>query len=92
MANIVITSTTNTIKFAHGTYSTSTGIVSELIRKDKIAYIREDTLDLHLGVLGGREIELSHNGASNSFIVDSVDGVAPASLADLYTKISALIA
>ena len=39
----------------------------------------------------GTEWPLNYSVQSKGFIVDSVDTVAPSSLADLYTKLSAMI-
>lgn len=92
MANTVVTSTTNAVKvvfnddpnkgqYSKGTYSKS-AIETVYLNGNHVEVICADT----------RRWVLSHTTNSiKALIIDSVDGVAPTSLSDLYDKISALI-
>ena len=97
MANLVVTSTTNTIKvdfndqpffdrrdgitFTKGTWAKS-DLANIKRTADMVIVLEKDAF----------EWRLSDAGTSGTFTVDSVDGVAPTSLDDLYTKLIALIA
>ena len=97
MADLVITSTANSIKvvfndspfydkrdgmtFTKGTWAKSDIGSIELSSAEVVVRERDDF-----------EWRVSHDGAGATFKVDSVDGVAPTSLDDLYTKLIALIA
>lgn len=93
MANIVITSTTNSIKVVFNTYASVTIPEKEAWHKPTThfklmfgnAYVKatEDNES---------DYDLSWNGSTGTLQVDSVDGVAPTSNSDLYDKLIALIA
>lgn len=97
MAFLVLTSTTNSISvvfnetpfydkrdglvFAKGTWAKSNIGSIELSGSEIVVRERDDF-----------EWRVSHDGSGNTFKIDTVDGVAPSSLDDLYTKLAALIA
>ena len=92
MANIVVTSDSNTIKVDFGDYYPTYYPVS-------IAYYNRNGVEkvelysdgLKVHILGGaKDWELSYDG-SFGFQVDTVDTVAPTSNSDLCDKIAALI-
>ena len=93
MANLVITSTTKTIKVDFGTLS-STGFlpVKGVWMKDYvIRFSLEHNNDfVKAQTVGEPEWQLSFDGV-NGLQVDSVDGVVPTSNSDLYNKLDALI-
>ena len=99
MANLVITSTANSIKVVFNdqpffdkrdgmTFSKGTWAKSE------IADIKLNTDDSMVVVQEKDDFEwkVSDSGTSGTLTVDSVDGATPSSLDDLYTKLIALIA
>lgn len=93
MANTVVTSTTNAIKVAFnddpnkGLYSKATYAKSDV----EYIYLNGDHVEV-IAADSHRWI-LSHdvNNTIKALTIDTVDGVAPLSLSDLYDKISALI-
>lgn len=92
MANIVVTSTTNAIKTDMGAYyPTNIHFSKGTWKKDAITSMHLEANVIEIIVRGDDVWRVSLDGAGNSFIVDSVNGVAPSSLSDLYTKLSALI-
>ena len=91
MANITIVTTTNSIKVDFGTYSTSLAISKGAWNKDEIASVTLNDTHVYVQMKEGTEWPLNYSVQSKGFIVDSVDTVAPSSLADLYTKLSAMI-
>lgn len=99
MANIVMTSTTNTIKCDNGVYSGLNGALGIIqkkatFRKDDIFRISLDPSELYVEVQFKSKVNyfiLSYNGAAGTLQVDSIDGVAPTSNDDLYNKLIALL-
>lgn len=92
MANIVITSTTNTIKVDFGTYS------SVLDGQEAGCYQKAD-IDIYrfsdrvrCVVKGEKEWSVVYAALTGCFIIDSIDGASPSSNSDLYTKLIALTA
>lgn len=98
MANLVVTSSTNSISVAFndqpffdsrtgGTYSKGTWM------KSYISSIKLINGGAYVNVLenDGFEWMVSQNGASGTFTVDSVNAVAPTSNSDLYDKLIAII-
>lgn len=100
MANLVITSTTNTIKSDNGIYAGIPGpfgIIQKKItfRKDEIGRIALAPADAYVLINFkniGIELLLVYTPTSGALAVDTVDGVAPNSNSDLYEKLIALIA
>lgn len=93
MANLIVTSTTNTIAVDFGVYSTPVGISKGTWSKDKIIKIILADSDEYV------EIDVANSGiwnlvfeaSGNNMIVDTVAGGSPSSNADLYAKLIALI-
>lgn len=97
MANIVITTGTNTIKVDFGVYGNTDappfGIVPE-----KKCYQKADA---NFAVINAKvyammdrysfDIPVSWDGAAGTYQIDSIDGVAPVSDSDLYTKLIAML-
>jgi len=94
MANTVITSTTNSVKVVFNDDSTKVGIDKGTWRKEAIADFKLHTDHVSAETNGGVGRWIMDDGANSldALIVDSVDGVAPTSLSDLYDKLIALIA
>lgn len=92
MANIIITSTTNSIKVDFGVYATQLEMIKATWQKrDLMSFVlRPD------GIL----VDISHqvdwlvsfDGSVGTLQIDSIDAVAPISNSDLYDKLTALIA
>ena len=93
MANLVITSTADNIKVDFGAYYPTYYPVS-------VAYYNENSIEkvelysnmvkVHMLGVNGQDWELTYDG-SFGFQIDTVNGVAPTSNADLCDKIGALI-
>lgn len=91
MANIVITSTTNSIKFVFNVEANQWS--KECWHKASAHFYLEDgNAFVEAREDNGTSIALSFDGAGNTKQVDSIDGVAPTSNSDLYDKLIALIA
>lgn len=95
MANVVITSTTNSIKVDLGVYGAVPAVdySNVTIRKDKIIDIKLKNSGsfVEAVVQDDGKWTISFNPVGNALVVDTVDGVAPTSNSDLYTKLIALI-
>jgi hypothetical protein len=98
MANIVITTTAKSIIVDFGIYATSNsvdGTKASYKRDDlSIPYIAKDGTHVIVKMkdfITTNNWKLSHNHVDNDcFVVDSIDGVAPTSVEDLFLKINAL--
>jgi hypothetical protein len=84
--NLTITSTTNSIRV-----DVTGGDPFGVWRKDKIiaftykgSYIEVKTQD--------QSFEIAHTATVGCFTVDTVNGAAPSSLTDLFSKLAALVA
>lgn len=93
MANVVITSTTNTILFVFNTYANDIHPEKACWHKSSAHFsLTNNDVFVKATEDNGQDLDLTFDGANGSMQVDSVDGVAPTSNADLYTKLTALIA
>ena len=93
MANIVITSSTNSIKVDFGIYSTSLGLSKAVWRKEDVHFnLKHSNEFVEALVYNTNSFAVSFDGSSNTLQIDSIDAVAPTSNSDLYTKLIALIA
>jgi hypothetical protein len=100
MANIVIVSTTNTIKIDNGIYAGLEGALGVIQKKAtfrksdvrRIALSPSDASVVVFLIEHGLSFITSFNGSAGTLQVDLVDGVAPTSNSDLYDKLTALIA
>lgn len=93
MANLVVVSTTNSVKFDANDYATAFGWSKRTRLKSSLV-----TITLHpnfVEYLVDENTKFYIHYTTNSYgalIVDSIDGVAPTSLDDLYTKMIAIVA
>jgi|SaaInlV_150m_DNA_2_1039686.scaffolds.fasta_scaffold00993_11 hypothetical protein len=94
MANVVITSTANSIKVDLGVYSSALGYDKVTIRKDKLIDIKLKNGDTFVEavVLQDGKWTVSYNTVANALVVDTIDTEAPTDNSDLYDKLIALIA
>lgn len=92
MANIVITTTTNSVKVDFGVYASDLSISEGTWNKDEVGSITLNDNHVYMQMKGGVEWALNYDIQSKGFIVDSIDGTAPTNLADLYAKLIAMIA
>lgn len=90
MANLVVTSTTNSILVDFGAFPIGT-MTKGVWRKNSIDSFCLTSDRIIIFTLEG-SFEVCQASTTGALIIDSVDGAAPSSLADLYTKLSALIA
>lgn len=94
MANTVITSTTNLIKFVFDEDISIRGYPKAAYKKSQVFEIELHANYVSLIFINGTgSFEVTNSTNTSKFLkIDSVDGVAPSSLSDLYDKIEALIA
>lgn len=95
MANVVITSTTNSIKVDFGVYVGGEIPKKRTYNKNKsVFYISLEESDSMVTVIseGSPQWNLAYTSTTGCFIIDSINGVAPTSNSDLYDKLIALIA
>lgn len=90
--NVKVTSTTNTISVDFGDYyGAKIQFSKATYRKDHIESIKLDSF-VQINVDGENTWTVSNTASEGILVIDSVDGVAPTSLEDLYNKLIALIA
>lgn len=95
MANIVVTSTTNSIEVDFGAYAGGDIPKKRTYSKSKtIFYMTLEPSDAKVTVLseGSPVWQLAYTATTGCFIVDSINGASPSSNSDLYDKLKALIA
>lgn len=94
MPNVVVTSTTNSIKVDFGDYASNTIPAKGTWAKHAIANFQLADSDAYVTAHALEEPHwnLVYAASGQNLIVDTVDGVAPSSNADLYDKLIALIA
>ena len=90
MANIVVTSTANSIKVEFNIYSTIVDMIKGTWGKTYIQSVLLRTDGILIDVLGQHDWLVSFDGSVGTFQIDSIDGVAPTSNSDLYDKLIAL--
>jgi hypothetical protein len=93
MANIVITSTTNSIKVEFNDLATAVGVKKGVWNKNSIT-VQLALSDERVRVLliGEAAWPISFDGSPETYQIDSVDGNSIKSNSDLYDKLAALIA
>ena len=91
MANIIITSTTNSIKVDFGIHSTQLNTSKGTWRKSHVLNILLRNDGVMIDIESQPDWLVSFDGAVGTFQIDSVDGVTPTSNSDLYDKLIALI-
>ena len=93
MANLVVTSTTNTIDVAFNDLATTAGMESGTWHKQRITFqLMVSDSFVRVLVIGEPSWAVSFDGSSGTLTIDTVAGVAPTSNSDLYDKLIALIA
>lgn len=93
MANIVITSTTNSIKVDFGDYAASLGMSKGVWRKEQVRFnLKPSNLFVEALIYNEPPFAVSFDGSTGTLQVDSIDTVTPTSNSDLYDKLIALIA
>ena len=92
MANIVITSTSYTVKVQFNDYSSRTKIKVASFRRNEISEVVEkDDEDLvTVMMLDDNSFDLSFNGSQYAMTVATVDGVAPTDNDHLFDLLEAL--
>jgi hypothetical protein len=100
MANVVITSTTNSIKLDNGVYEGATGAYGIIqkkgtFRKDDVFRVSlapsETWVEVLMKTFPNVSIRFAYTSTTGAFTVDSIDGNTPSSNSDLYDKFIALI-
>ena len=93
MANIVVTSTTNSIKVVFNDYSTTFNMSKAVWQKKDVRFELRPSDAFVAGLVKNEaKFALAYTSTTNCFIIDSIDGVSPSSNSDLYDKLIALIA
>ena len=95
MANIVVTSTTNSIEVDFGVYAGGSIPKKRTYNKHKtIFFFTLEPSDAFVSAIseGSPEWHLAYTATTDCFIVDSINASAPTSNSDLYDKLKALIA
>lgn len=93
MANLVVVSTTNSVKFDANDYSTAFGWSKRTRLKSSLVTITLHTNFVEYLVDESTKFYIHYTTNSyGALIVDTIDGVAPTSLDDLYTKMIAIVA
>lgn len=93
MANLVVVSTINSVKFEANDYASAFGWSKRTRLKSSLITItlHPNLVEYLVGTTDKYYIHYTTN-AYNALIVDSIDSVAPTSNSDLYDKLIALIA
>ena len=92
MANIVITSTTNSIKVEFNDYSTILNMVKGTWGKSYLQSVLLRTDGVLVDLLAQPDWLVSFDGSVGTFQIDTIDGVAPTSNSDLYDKLIVFLA
>lgn len=93
MPNVVVTSTANSIKVVFNDYAAAAMMDKGAWSNSEISNIILHSNHVEVITKDGERWILSHTTNSiNALIIDSIDGIAPSSLSDLYDKMAALIA
>jgi hypothetical protein len=92
MANLVVTSTINSVRFIANDYTNPFEWSKRTRLKSSIVTItlHPDYVEYLVGENGKYYLHYTSN-PYNALIVDSIDGVAPSSLSDLYDKMIAVV-
>ena len=92
MANLVVTSTANTILVDFGALASTAGMKKGAWNKSRIKFqlMLSDSY-VKVMVIGEPTWAVSFDGSTGTLQIDSVAAAAPASNDDLYTKLVALL-
>lgn len=92
MTNTVVTSTTNTISVVFNDDASITGIIKGVWNKSSINSIKLHTAHVSAETSDGQgRWIMTHTTSANMLKIDTVNGVEPSSLSDLYDKLIALL-
>ena len=93
MANLVVTSTTNTVQVTFNDLASAYAIKKAAWHKQRLTFqLLPSDEYVRLLVLNEPKWAVSWNGSTGTAQIDSVNGVAPTSNSDLYDKLVVLIA
>ena len=94
MANVVITSTTNSIKVVFNTLASVAGLEKGTWAKSHIINftLAENDEYVRADIAGGSSWNMVYSASGGNMVVDTVDAVVPVSNSDLYDKLLALLA
>ena len=90
MANVTVTSTANSVLVDFGVY-TPQGMTKGVWAKSAIRSFRLTSDRVQVNTNDGA-FDVCYSSTDSALIIDTVNGAAPSSLNDLYTKLAALIA
>ena len=91
MANLVVTAVAESFVVDMGAYYPSqTPTQKSSFNKWIISFHLQNNV-IKVDIVGQSSWLVSHDGAGGSFIIDSVAGVAPANISDLFDKLVALV-
>jgi hypothetical protein len=92
MSNVVITSDLNRVYFVFNDYSSEAGATSGDWNKSALSLeMNYSDRDIFVFDSAHNLFRLSYNAVSGALLVDSVNGVAPVSNADLKSKLDAVL-
>lgn len=91
MANIVVTSTTDSILVVFNIYATPLNIIKGCWNKGYINSFLLRNDGVIVDIENQADWLVSFDGSGGTFQIDSINGVAPTSNSDLYDKLNALI-
>lgn len=94
MTNLVITSTASSILFDLGAYSASPALngLQKSMWNKRYFSLRLYPTFIQIIILNNPSWAISNTTEPNAYTVDTVDGVAPSSLSDLYDKLVTVLA
>lgn len=94
MANLVITSTASSVLFDIGIYAALPALngLQKSMWNKRYFSLRLYPTFVQVNILGNASWAMSNITEPNSYKVDSVDGVTPTSLSDLYDKLVTVLA
>lgn len=93
MANIIVTSSINSIEVDFGAYSSSLVMAKAVWRKNDVHFnLKYSSANVDAVVYNANAFAITFDGSTGTLQVDSVDGVSPSSNSDLYDKLIALLA
>lgn len=94
MANLVITSTAAAVLFDTGVYSALPALngLQKSMWNKRYFSLRLYPTFVQVSILGNPSWAIADVTTTNAYTVDSIDGVAPTSLSDLYDKFAVILA
>lgn len=91
MANLVITTDSDFIDVDFGIYSPQVGEKARFHRRDILNVIQFQNY-VQIEMIGvSTHWQISLNGESSTFVIDSINGVTPSDISNLYTTIKNLM-